>query len=265
MKFAIICSKKDLAGKNIFKQLKKYPKLNCHLIEEDSIHAENLHEKPEIREKDFVIFASKHASKEKRKTLSIHAPGNFGKAEFGGKEGKLCPTSALFLKHLFQVLNKHAKKENIDYEVTLEATHHGPYIEKPCCFIEIGSSLSEWQDEKAGEVIAGTIEKAVGSFDFKEAERKWKSAVLLGGGHYNQAGNKIILRTAYAIGHICPKYMLQYLNKNLINQTINKTTPIPEVVLLDWKGLGKYKKKIVDLLEKTNLKYERVQNILKRN
>ena len=31
------------------------------------------------------------------------------------------------------------------YKLTLECTHHGPLIEKPCVFIEIGSTETEWE------------------------------------------------------------------------------------------------------------------------
>ena len=72
-----------------------------------------------------------------------------------------------------------------------------------------------------------------------------------------------MLKTNYAIGHIFPKYMLEFINENNINEAISKTVSKPEIILIDWKGLGQYKKKVVDLLEKMSLKYERVQNILK--
>ena len=71
-----------------------------------------------------------------------------------------------------------------------------------------------------------------------------------------------MLRTDYAIGHIIPKYMLEFIDEGMINEAISKTTPKPEVILLDWKGLGQYKQKVKDLLDKMHLKYEKVQNIL---
>lgn len=256
-KFIVICSEKDLAGKNIFKHIHEdFPSLNHYLIEEESIYAENIDKKIPG---DFFIFATKHKSREERKTLSIHAPGNWEKAEIGGQDNKICKTSAFFLKHLFITLNQEAKKAKSDYECTLEVTHHGPYVEKPCVFVEIGSNEENWKDAEAGKIIARTIKKAISTFKPSD----WIPAILLGGGHYNQAGNEIMLRTNYAIGHICPKHMLQYLDENLINQAVDKTIPKPEIILLEWKGLGNYKKKIIDLLEKMNLKYERVQNILK--
>ena len=252
MKFAIIVSKKDTAGLNIAKHLEKQG-IPVHREEKDIIYLENIDKNPELRNYDFIIFASRHKGA-KSKLLSLHAPGNWRKADFGGKPNKVCPTSALFLKHIFKILNKNKE----DYPASLEVTHHGPYIEKPCCFIEIGSNEEDWKDEKAAEIIAETIKQAITSKPDKAI-----SSILIGGGHYNQAGNKIMLRADYAIGHIIPKHMLEFIDENMINEAINKTIPKPEIILLNWKGLGQYKQKVKDLLDKMHLKYERVQNILK--
>ena len=255
MKFAVVASEKDEAGKNIFKHIhENFPMLNHYLIREDTIYAENI-DKTLLKNYDFIIFASKHASEKKVKAFSIHAPGNWHKAELGGKNETVCKTSALFMKHIFQILNKNNYLR--DYHTTLECTHHGPYIEKPCLFIEIGSSEKEWKDAKAGEIIAKTIAEAIKTQE-KIKKQDWSPCLIIGGGHYNQAANKIMLRTNYAVGHICPKYMLEYLDENLINEAINKTIPKPEIILLDWKGLGQYKQKVKDLLEKMGLKYQRI-------
>ena len=49
----------------------------------------------------------------------------------------------------------------------------------------------------------------------------------------------------------------------MLMQAFNKVIPKSEIFLIDWKGLGQYKQKTIDLLEKLNLKYERAQNILR--
>ncbi|MEK6820118.1 MAG: D-aminoacyl-tRNA deacylase, partial [Nanoarchaeota archaeon] len=198
MKPVIVTSKRDKAGMNIASFISELP---VYYVEEEIIYAENLHEKPEIGERDFVIFASKHKSEQERKTFSIHAPGNWGKAELGGREGKVCMTSALFLKHLFKTLVK--KAENSGYECTLECTHHGPYLEKPCCFIEIGSGEEQWRDEKAGKIIAETIKKAISTFN---SNQKFIPAIGIGGPHYCPNFNKIQLNSDIAISHIIPQY-----------------------------------------------------------
>src|SRR3989344_1832275 len=166
-KYLIVASKKDKAGINITTQLSQFrenPLLSSwgnkssfdfYLVEGEIIYTENLNLE-KINQYDFIIFASKHQSESREKTLSVHSPGNFNTADFGGVPEKLCPASALFNKFLFIKLEEQAKKTGINYKVTLECTHHGPLIEKPCVFIEIGSTETEWNDRRAGFIIAKT-------------------------------------------------------------------------------------------------------------
>jgi D-aminoacyl-tRNA deacylase len=262
MRFVIIASEKDEAGKNIFKQIQKYPQLKSFIIKDkDTIFCENLDKQPEFRDYDFFIFITKHQSQQHNKTLSVHAPGNWNKADFGGYEGKISPASSFFLKHIFQVLNKNARGS--EYSCTLEVTHHGPYIEKPCCFIEIGSKIEEWQDEKAARIIAETVHEAIKTCDEDEM-KSFISAIGIGGPHYCPNFNKIQLNSGYALGHIIPEYALP-LTEEMLAMALEKTIPKPEIVLLDWKGLGKseQRQEICKLLEKKSLKILRTSSIEK--
>jgi len=264
MKFVIIASKKDKAGMNIFRFIhENYPSLSHYLIDDESIYADNIDKLNHLRKYDFIIFATKHQSKEKRKTLSIHAPGNWRKAEFGGREGKVCRTSAFFLKHLFKILNKEAEKARLNYELTLEVTHHGPYLEKPCCFIEIGSSEEEWKDKEAGKVIADTIKEAITTFNEKFSQEKYKTAIGIGGPHYCPNFNKIQLNSDLAISHIIPQYVFP-ITEEMIKQAIEKTKEPISLALLDWKGLkGKERQETIKILESLELQYKRTSEIEK--
>ncbi len=254
-KFTIIASEKDEAGKNIFKHIyKNHPSLSHYLIKEDSIHAEHIDKKIPG---DFLIFATKHKSEQERKTLSIHAPGNWKKAEYGGKENTICKTSAFFLKHLFQTLSKKVKEMKSDYETTLEVTHHGPYIEKPCCFIEIGTTEKQWKDEQAGRIIARTIKKAVTSFKPEELKTKWKPAIGIGSPHYCPNFNKIQLNSDFALSHIIPQYAFP-IAEHIIKEAIAKTEEKIEIAILDWKGMkSEERQQIIKILGNLNLEYKR--------
>ena len=146
-------------------------------------------------------------------------------------------------------LNALKKSELKGFEVEIEATHHGPYLEKPCLFIEIGSSEKEWGDEKAGEIIAKVILEIV------KNKKRFKSCIVLGGGHYNKVARKLMLDTEYAVGHICPKHSLENLDEELLKQMIKRSDDTIELAVLDWKGLGKEKQRIISLLEKLEIKY----------
>ena len=110
MQYAIVISETDPAGLNIKECLLElydwketdtyenhpvyeYKNAKLYSIEEKSIHAENL----KITA-DFIIFASKHQSKDGKPCLTCHTPGNWNKADYGGQENKLCTASSIKLK-----------------------------------------------------------------------------------------------------------------------------------------------------------------------
>ncbi|MFA5019735.1 MAG: D-aminoacyl-tRNA deacylase [Candidatus Pacearchaeota archaeon] len=253
MEFTIVASKKDLAGTRIVESLRE---LNCkipiHLTDEEIIYAENIDKELNT---DFIIFASKHQSVKQVKTLTVHPIGNWNKADFGGKDKTICKTSALMLKHFFQTLEKNYNnlpqfyKENI--ECSLEATHHGPYIETPSLFIEIGSTKEEWQDKNLADLIAKTIIEAVSTF---KKNKNMKIAFGIGGPHYCQNFNQIQLSSNYALSHIVAEYALP-INENMIKQILDKTKEKVTTAIIDWKGLGnsEQREKILNILKKFNL------------
>jgi len=259
MKTAVITSKKDLAGIKIKECLAELPLdgFDVYTIEEDTIFSNDLDKKIEA---DLFIFATRHQSREKIPSLSCHVPGNWNKAEFGGTDGRLCIAPALFLKNIFLNLNKFGEKLGI--EITLECTHHGPLINKPAVFIEIGSGEEQWKNKEYGEVIAKTIIESIKSIN--NDKNNSKVAFGIGGPHYCSNFNKILLRTDIAVGHICPKYQLENLDKEMILQAIDKTKEKSDFVLLDWKGLGKDKQRIVNLLEELKLEYKRIDQLLSK-
>ena len=237
------------------------PHFDFYLREEEIVSDDNLNYE-KISKYDFVIFASKHQSSEKIKALSIHAPGNWKKNEFGGKSETICPTSAQFLKQTFETLNKNAKEHYLtDYQVTLECTHHGPLIQKPCIFIEIGSTETEWKDRRAGFVIAKTIRDIIQNF--KENPYN-EIAIGIGGPHYCPNFNKIQLNSNFAVSHIIPSYALP-LTEEMVKQAIEKTQEEIDFVLLDWKGLGnaEERERVIKILDKNHLNYKKTGEIKK--
>ncbi len=212
---------------------------------------------------DFVIFATKHESGKKMPALTVHAPGNWGKADYGGVAGKVCKTSAMFLKLLFNILNDEAKKQKLGgYETTMECTHHGPLIKIPCCFIEIGSSADEWGDEKAGKVIAMTIKRAINNIVVLDSD--YESVIGIGGPHYCPNFNKIQLNSEYAVGHVIPQYCLP-LTSDMIREAVGGTFEEVKKAVVDWKGCGcsAEREKVIDLLKQEGLEVLRSDKVEK--
>lgn len=272
-KYLVIASKKDLAGINITTQLSQFrenPLLSSmkqssafdfYLVDDEIIYTKNL-DLEKIKQYDFVIFASKHKSEKKERTLSVHAPGNWRQNELGGEGGKICKTSALFQKQIFSKLTANADKYHLrDYKVTLECTHHGPLIDKPCIFIEIGSTENEWRDRKAAFVIAKTISEIISEF---HENPYTEIAVGIGGPHYCPNFNKIQLKSNVAIAHIIPGYVLP-LTEEMLKQAIEKTEEEVDFVVLDWKGLGhaEERKRILNILDTLYLQNKRTSEINK--
>jgi len=251
MKPAIIASKKDKAGMNIAEELEKSGfKLNY--TEKEIIYAENIDEK--FKDVDFLIFISKHQGA-KPKILSVHAPGNWGKAEFGGKPNQICKTSATVLKTFFKKLSENLPQ---GWNLTLEATHHGPYIETPCLFIEIGSSEKDWKNKQAGKAVAKTIENSIKKLN---QNHKYKISIGIGGPHYCPNFNKIQLNSDIAISHIIPQYVFP-ITQEMIRQAIERTEEKVDLVLLDWKGMkGEQRQNTIKILNKMNLKYKKTSDI----
>ena len=90
-----------------------------------------------------LIFASKHRSKDGRKTLTVHHTGNFGEGKFGGRPQELATAAPRIALSLLKSL----KASVTSYKVSYEATHHGPSdILVPSVYVEIGSTEVEWRD-----------------------------------------------------------------------------------------------------------------------
>ncbi len=280
--YSIITSTKDPAGMNIKNCLlekgfaetseeqfghKVYEKdrTKLYTTDQESIYADNIDKEMEGEK---IIFATRHRSTSGKKTLSVHVSGNWGKAEAGGKDKQLCVAMPGEMKKALNLMKKKVQEETEgkrrleEYDVSMECTHHGPYIEKPCMWIEIGSEKESWQNKEAGKLIAEVIIEILDKEKEKDVQES-ESVIVLGGGHYNQTANKIMTRTRYSVGHICPKYHLNELDEELIIQAMKKNPGFSRFIL-DWKGMGTEKRNVVDLLEKTGIKYERYKNFMKK-
>jgi D-aminoacyl-tRNA deacylase len=259
MRFAIAYSKKDLAGISIVEQLKQMcflPQVPIIELKKETIFSDDLgpEKYPELKNISFIVFASRHSSKEGRKTLSLHAPGNWRGADYGGEPGKACKTSAFVMKYLFKELAKNAQESKSDYEVTLEATHHGPIIEIPCCFIELGSSEEQWNDKNAAKIVAKTIL----SLQNYKKNKDWIPAISVGGPHYLPSFNKIQLNSNYAISHAIPEYCLP-LTSSMLEEAEQKTIEHVKEVIVDWKGCGKSeeREKVLETIKRAGIDFKR--------
>lgn len=256
---AIVFSEKDIAGKNIAEKLiERYglEKVNdwewkgknvrLTKVKEDITHAQI------DFVTDYVICASRHKSESKERTLCVHVPGNWGRADLGGEEKTLSTVYASKMKVILKEIKKLAQEMKLDWTVCMEVDHHGPTVEMPIMFVEIGSGEEEWRNEKAAEIIAESIMKGI------ESSEEFESAFGVGGGHYAPLFTKIMLEDKIAVGHMLPKYQIDEVGIEILEQAFEKSVEPVERAVLDWKGMSsEQRKRMIALLEEMGKKWER--------
>ncbi|MEM2419668.1 MAG: D-aminoacyl-tRNA deacylase [Candidatus Bathyarchaeia archaeon] len=228
-------------------------KVKLAVLNEELIHAQTVTDfSPSL---ELVIFLSRHSSEKGIPTLSVHTPGNLGKAEFGGITRKLSVAPANAMKTALKVMAQLAKERVLAYKVSYECTHHGPSLDVPAMFVELGSTPKQWADMEAARVIAHAAIETVANFKKREAQ----AAIGIGGPHYNEKFTKIALESNIAFGHIIPKYAIPEIDEEILSQCIQKTLEKVELALLDWKGIkGEDKQHIVEMLKKLGLRIQKV-------
>ena len=258
-KFLIVASKQDKAGMNMVTNLAQFGNFDFHIVEKSAVYTENLNSE-KINQYDFVIFASTHKSSSNEKTLSVHAPGNWRSADLGGVPGKVCKSSAWFMKQMFEKVNENMLHYDLKgYQLTMEATHHGPLLDVPCVFVEIGPSETEWVDRRAGFIMAKSISETIKSFK----EDPYNEIVIaIGGPHYCPSFNKIQLRSNIAISHVISQYAFP-LTEEMVKEAIEKTEEEVDFILLDWKGLGsaEQRDKMIEIFDKLYIRYKKTSDI----
>jgi D-aminoacyl-tRNA deacylase len=216
----IILSKKDPVGANVSKLLK------CRYIEfEDFLNFSE--------ESDLNLFITRHESASLMKCFSCHSTGNFSKAEYGGKDYCLSISNSIMQSTCLLKLKELLKPLKLTKLAVLEATHHGPSINSPCLFLEIGSTEEEYNNKEYCIILAKTANYLKENYETIN-KKKCISAIGIGGGHYSYEFSKLVSEEL-SIGHICPKYNLKNLSFEMFRQMVDKTIPKPTLVLINKK------------------------------
>ncbi len=199
-----------------------------------------------------LVFVSRHSSVSRIPTLSVHTPGNFGKAEVGGTTRKISVSPASAMKEALLEMFRRKEQLKLNYKVSYECTHHGPSLDVPTMFVELGSSPLQWKDLKAAEAVAHATMAAV-------TKQSTYSAVLgVGGPHYNEKFTKLALNTYVAFGHIIPKYAIPRIDAELIRQCVQRTVEKVESAIFDWKGMrGTDKERLIAMLDEIGVSVQK--------
>jgi len=200
------------------------------------------------------IFLSRHSASSGIPSLTVHTTGNFeAEARFGGVGRELGRTDPSLMKNYLISLSKRKKRVK-DYEVTMEATHHGPTsLQKPVLFVELGSSEKYWGDTEAAAVVGEALMESLAQKEI------WSRIALgFGGTHYPEKFTKLTIEDDVAFSYVVPKHSLGAIDEQMFGQMLQRTSAPVRQAYLDWKGLGPHKEKIVSLVSSFGLEAVRV-------
>ena len=268
MCISIICSLKDRASANMADSIIKeygleergngvfsYPdeSIKLHLIEEFPW----AYEGADSIASDLIFFLSQHSSKENIPALTTHSMGNWNdENKFGGRPNQLsAPAPAPMLSSL-----RHLGVVQTGIKETYEATHHGPLLNTPALFMEMGGDESTIENkELAGRVGKAAFESILEIID-KEVDYS-KVALGIGGGHYPSKFSALATGRGYAFSYIMPKYAVRRadgrVNLEMLDQAIMKSKDL-DLAVIEWKGLdAATRNEVLKSLEEHGIEYER--------
>jgi D-aminoacyl-tRNA deacylase len=199
------------------------------------------------------IFLSRHKSSSGRPTLTCHTTGNFNDDTLGGRARELAYTYPSLQKcYMLKLWANRGRVIGNGYDIVIEATHHGPTaLDKPVLFIEIGSSEKQWNDMDAISTVYTALISTI--IDFKE----FKSiGIALGGTHYPDKFTQLLIDSDIALASVASKYNLEYVDEHMLRQMIDKSVEEVNHIVLDWKGLGKEKERLLDVIDTVSDEYD---------
>lgn len=188
------------------------------------VHAENVDRTAEgfgIKVDEMVVL-SRHSSASGKPTLTVHPIGNYRANDMGGKAETLVrPTP-----HLMTSVLRNIPRFNKDssYSISFEVTHHGPYVDVPTMYLEIGSDESHWGDEVAAGVLIDSLLSAEVS--------DYPVVIGIGGGHYAPRFTDLALSTKVDIGHMVPNYQINDASDEEVSRMISTAAEVTDTDLV---------------------------------
>ncbi|KAL6863741.1 hypothetical protein ACP4OV_016644 [Aristida adscensionis] len=177
-----------------------------------------------------VIFLSKHTAVSNRPALTVHPIGipHLREDETppqGGIPGWAAMPNPRIGPWL-RLMQKVAADQGLvpEFEITLEATHHGPVTNTPTMFVEIGSTEEYWGRQDAAQAIALVLWKGLGLEDGNAVgswQRNGEKVLLgIGGGHYAPRHMDIVIKDGVWVGHLLSGYSLPMDTPEQVNGKI---------------------------------------------
>lgn len=162
-----------------------------------------------------LVFPSIHRSEQDRVCLTVHPLGNPGpSAEIGGAPRTLVPTDPGLMAAAVRALAEGGPAVGLN--ATFEATHHGPTLDLPAMFVEIGYGDEPGPPPAAVALLSRVIPRL-------EPDGSDRTALAVGGGHYAPHFTDLVLKRRWAVGHILSRHALAELDASTARSAWAKT------------------------------------------
>jgi len=243
-------SQQDINNNSIFES-QTYPNVKLYISGESLLYLEDLDQIDFWKGKlSTYVFLSKHVSESKIPTLTCHCTGNYGDNPYGGNPKEIAVSYPYLQKQYLRQINN-VKSAVPYYDIVIEATHHGPTsLKKPVLFIEIGSTERQWVDTNAASIVCNCLLNVIKNNSKGYCE---KVGIGLGATHYPIKFNRLLLESEFGLAAVATKYDLTLIDEDTLKQMIAKSIENVTHIIVDWKGLGKEKKRIMQLITNTGL------------
>lgn len=201
-------------------------------------------------QEDCFVFLSPHSSSKGIVSFTVHSEGNWNEdTAAGGKPRFLSMASPLRMR---SVLMNLSSNNTYGVDVKYEATHHGPALDTPSFFVEIGGPAEIKDIDKLSFIVAKSVNQML------ESDASCDSVSLgIGGGHYPIKFTKLALRESVAFSHIMPKYHASEVG--MIEQALKRSDVVPKNATIEWKSIKREEREsIIGKLEEIGMDYVRV-------
>jgi D-aminoacyl-tRNA deacylase len=224
-------------------------------LNEASVDAQNLPKN--FPNAELIVFISRHSSQSGTPTLTVHPSGNFADADLGGLPQTVSISAATLMSTTLRKLVFFQQKLGLSsYEVSFEVTHHGPSLDVPTMFVELGSSMPQWTDSKAAYAVACATISALGTFESNPAQN---AVIGIGGTHYNKKFTQMALNGHAVFGHMIPKYAVANVDVSMLKHCVERSLEKVSEVLLDWRGIrSEDKPDLMAALDMSGLVYRKI-------
>lgn len=204
----------------------------------------------ETLDTDMVIFLSRHASESGLASFTAHSLGNWSdEARYGGRGRCLSVSSPDAMARVISALKRN---NTAGLQVTYEATHHGPLMDTPSFFVELGGDDRILGNKGLARIAAAAVSEALVS-----DERCDRTAIGIGGTHYPDKFTRLTLDGRFSFSHIMSRHYVN--NVDMIDDAVERSDRRAELAVIEWKSIKAADREIViSKLNELGIDYERV-------